>query len=260
MREEIIGGQRLICGDCLEVLPDIPAETGTVITDPPYGTATADWDKDPPPDVWATLKRIASGKPIAVFGYPECHLRWAQFFAGLRPLTCIAWWHYNHPTRTSTLTRHWQQIVVWGTAFEQVRANDVREPYPNASDCAKWCSENNVTALPQGFNARGRRLPNLWRIASPGVGFNSHLRQHPNEKPLEVMERLVRLLTQDGETVVDPYCGSGSTLVAAELWGRHGIGIEQDHTHFDVACRRVEEAVRKREAEQAQLTLTEATA
>ncbi len=59
----------------------------------------------------------------------------------------------------------------------------------------------------------------------------------------------------DNGTVLDPFMGSGTTLVAAELLGRRGIGIELSPEYFDIACRRVEEAVRKRETQEAQLTL-----
>jgi DNA modification methylase len=59
------------------------------------------------------------------------------------------------------------------------------------------------------------------------------------------MVRLVERVTEPGATVLDPFLGSGTTLVAAELLGRRGIGIEISTEYFDVACRRVEDATKQ---------------
>ena len=83
---------------------------------------------------------------------------------------------------------------------------------------------------------------------------------HPCPKPIGAWSWLLEKVSQSGEVVLDPFMGSGTTLVAAELLGRRGIGIEIDPGYFDIACRRVEEAVKKRRDDEAQLTLAEVTA
>lgn len=252
MREETIGGQRLVLGDCREVLLDIKSETfNAAITDPPYGTNTADWDKDPPSEVWEALKLIAVGGPIAVFGYPETHLRWAAMFAPLLPLRSIAWWHYNHPVSARAMMREWQQIVIWGETMKVLIGGDeIRQPYEAKPHLMRWARGG------KGPDPRGKTCSDVWKIATPGASFNSHLRNHPNEKPVEALDRLVRLLIPVSGNVIDPYMGSGTTLVAAELNGRSGLGIEQDATYFEIACRRVEKATSDRAGAKAQLTLT----
>ena len=84
-----------------------------------------------------------------------------------------------------------------------------------------------------------------WRDPSPGCGFNRHLRQHPNEKPESLLVKLVRLTTQPGETVLDPFMGSGSTGVACIRTGRKFIGIEIDAGHFATARARLENELRQ---------------
>jgi DNA modification methylase len=79
----------------------------------------------------------------------------------------------------------------------------------------------------------------VWRDPSPGIGFNSRLRQHPNEKPESLMCKLVKLCTVAGETIGDPYMGSGTTGVAAVRLGRNFIGIERDAAHYKTACDRI---------------------
>lgn len=63
--------------------------------------------------------------------------------------------------------------------------------------------------------------------------------QHPTQKPVKVMRALIELTTQKGQVVLDPFCGSGSTLVAAQECGRRYVGFEADRRHFEVAEARV---------------------
>lgn len=69
-------------------------------------------------------------------------------------------------------------------------------------------------------------------------------KQHPTQKPVDLMEWCLGFLP-DAETILDPFMGSGTTLVACAKMGRKGIGIELDADYFDIACKRVEEAYRQ---------------
>lgn len=71
------------------------------------------------------------------------------------------------------------------------------------------------------------------------------VREHPTQKPVGVMEWCITHLPPDAETILDPFMGSGTTLVACAKLGRKGIGIELDPEYFDIACKRVEEAYRQ---------------
>jgi DNA modification methylase len=67
---------------------------------------------------------------------------------------------------------------------------------------------------------------------------------HPTQKPIALMEWCLGFLP-DADTILDPFMGSGTTLVACAKMGRKGIGIELDPNYFDTACRRVEEVYRQ---------------
>lgn len=67
--------------------------------------------------------------------------------------------------------------------------------------------------------------------------------RHPTEKPWRLMAEILTDFTKVGQTILDPFMGSGTTLVACAKMGRNGIGIEQDPAYFQVACERVEKAV-----------------
>jgi len=68
---------------------------------------------------------------------------------------------------------------------------------------------------------------------------------HPSQKPIEVMEWCIRQLPEDAQVVGDWFCGSGTTGVAAVKLGRKFIGIEIEPKYFDIACRRIEDALRR---------------
>ena len=69
-------------------------------------------------------------------------------------------------------------------------------------------------------------------------------KQHPTQKPIALMQWCLGFLP-DAETILDPFMGSGTTLVACQKLGRQGIGIELDPDYFDIACKRVDEATRQ---------------
>ena len=72
---------------------------------------------------------------------------------------------------------------------------------------------------------------------------------HPTQKPVELLEALIELTTQENQIVLDPFCGSGSTLVAAKNLGRKFVGIEKDANFFAVAQKRVNDFVQTENSE-----------
>jgi DNA modification methylase len=70
-------------------------------------------------------------------------------------------------------------------------------------------------------------------------------KEHPTQKPLPLIQWCITHLPKNTQTILDPFMGSGTTLVACAKMGRKGIGIELDPDYFDIACRRVEEAYRQ---------------
>jgi site-specific DNA-methyltransferase (adenine-specific) len=95
-------------------------------------------------------------------------------------------------------------------------------------------------------SVKNQGLPsNLLCFPQQVTGFTGLQREHPTQKPESLMRYLVRTYTKEGETVLDPYMGSGTTGVACALEGRKFIGIEKEEKFFDIAVRRIEETYRK---------------
>ncbi|MFO8012115.1 MAG: site-specific DNA-methyltransferase [Phycisphaerae bacterium] len=95
--------------------------------------------------------------------------------------------------------------------------------------------------MPERTGKALRRTGDVWREPSPGLASNSHLRVHPNEKPLRLMSRLLFPLPE-ASCVLDPFMGSGTTGVAAIQTGRRFVGIEIDEGYFETAYRRIADA------------------
>jgi len=85
---------------------------------------------------------------------------------------------------------------------------------------------------------RGKREMNAWTISRPECNG------HPTPKPEELVRRCIQASSDPGDTVLDPFVGSGTTGVACVLTGRHFIGVELDSGYFDMACERIERAYR----------------
>ena len=239
------------CMDCLDLMRLLPDGCiNAVIVDPPFGTGTAVWDKEPDPRAWTEMQRLCPCGPIAVMGYAKQLMRWSRYFDGLQLVGYIVWHKYNEQVVSPGLTRTHQDIAVWGMSQKQVRASLVRESYSSMrEDIAKWHNglqglyEKDKTEFGKrlrvhirksggtienyrGSAARhpdGKRCTDLWRIPAPGAGFNSHLRKHKNQKPDELLDKLTRLLTDEGDLVLDCYAGSFSLATAAQRLGRQWI-------------------------------------
>jgi site-specific DNA-methyltransferase (adenine-specific) len=240
----------IINGDCEIALLGI-LQKCVVITDPPYGTGTYATDKEPTPTMWGEIRRI--GELFAVFGYAKNLMRWQSYFSDLDLLGYIVWHKYNEILISPGLTRAHQDIAIWGNSIKQVHADRVREPYSKNRSLSTWFNgrgHKDDSQLSKRLHATGqrertdggRRCTDLWEIAAPGAGFNASARNHPNEKPIDIMKRLMMLLTDEGDTIIDPFMGSGTTGVACVQTGRNFIGIEIDPTYYAIAEKRIAQA------------------
>jgi site-specific DNA-methyltransferase (adenine-specific) len=88
----------------------------------------------------------------------------------------------------------------------------------------------------------GKQMQSLWQILPPRKEEKRHGR-HPTQKPLELLDRILRASTNPGDLVLDPFCGSGTTAVAAARLGRRFVGLELDDTYLGIAQRRIEDAL-----------------
>ena len=235
-------------GDCLEVMKDIPSGSiDAIITDPPYGTTACKWDSVIPFGLmWEQLNRII--KPngaIVLFGSEP-------FSSALRMSNIKNYkydWVWNKTQSTSfglakkQPMRTYENISVFYR--KQCVYNPQMTPKERIIDDRKWKSngrsENGNFASKQKHRfVRTESYPkNIININSTAKECNNLHRIHPTQKPISLMEYLIKTYTNENETVLDFTMGSGTTLVACQNTKRHGIGIEQDDKYFDIAKKRL---------------------
>jgi site-specific DNA-methyltransferase (adenine-specific)/modification methylase len=220
-RKEIIGDAVLYLGDCAEVLPLI-GKVDAVITDPPYG-------------IGESSKKVKSrqrgGRLGSLLGYK------GKAMADQKDYGEFDWDQSPPPAELIDQLRamsDWQAFF-GGNYFHLPPSPcwlvwDKLNGKNDFADCElAW------TNWPKAV----RRLQWMW---------NGMLRQgneerfHPTQKPLEVMKWEIELCPK-AETVLDAFMGSGTTGVAAIQLGRKFIGIEREPKYFEIACKRIEQAV-----------------
>lgn len=165
-----------------------------------------------------------------------------------RPFVNEIIWHYGlgaARARRQLLTKH--DVIFWYANGPDYVFNLIREA-PTAAMLAKYCHiEEDGQRYMMSYGRRyylkgGKPLDDVWRI--PAIAPTSGERVgYPTQKPLALLKRIVQLASNPGDCVLDPFCGSGTTLVAAQQAGRKGIGIDANPQAIDIATARLKEAL-----------------
>ena len=229
-------------GDCMEIMREIPtASADLILCDLPYGTTRCKWDAVIPfGPLWEQYKRIA--KPSAAIV-----LFAAEPFASHLRLSNLEQYKYD-----------WIWDKVKGTGFLNAKRQPMRNHENICVFYGKQCTYNpqKTTGHAKKSAHKGDHLQTEVYGKMTAVGYSSTERYprsiqvfstdtqksalHPTQKPVALLEYLVRTYTNEGGTVLDNCMGSGSTGVACLRTGRHFIGIEKDPHYFQIAKERLE--------------------
>jgi site-specific DNA-methyltransferase (adenine-specific) len=210
-----------------------------IIADWPYGTTRNKWDSVIPlAPLWAECKRVIKDRgAIVLFS--------AQPFTSALVMSNLDWfkyeeiWDKKNPrgylnAKIMPLRRH-ENILIFGdgriTYNPQMRAGKVR--VKGGKSPMTGCY-NQHTRIPK---TNGDYYPTS---ILEFTGADQRNKVHTNQKPVALLEYLIRTYTNEGETVLDNTMGSGSTLIACMNTGRNGIGIEKDPDIFQTAKQRIE--------------------
>ncbi len=230
---------KLMQGDCLEKMKEIASgSVDMVLADPPYGTTQCKWDSIIPIEpMWAELKRIINPNGVIVMtaGQPFTSILGASNIKDLR----YSW--------------------VWEKTAATGHLNAKRMPMKNHEDVLVFYKKQ-PTYNPQGTKPFNKMVRKGGNGSCYGESKNKFFQAvtnyprtiqlfkkdrgkiHPTQKPIALMEYLIKTYTNEGETVLDFAMGSGTTGVAAKNLNRNFIGIELDEAYFQIAKDRIEQA------------------
>jgi site-specific DNA-methyltransferase (adenine-specific) len=238
-RVEVIGDATLYLGDALGVLQSHPSfRARALVSDPPYCSG----------GFTEAAKRSAKGQ-----GLRSETLREGEWFGGdnmtsaglqwlLRAVAVAFKGHALDDGCTASFFCDWRMVPLLATAIESAGLRFQSMPI--------W--DKQAVGLGTGFRAQHECILHF-AIGGPRYHSKSHGnvlraprvsadRDHPTEKPVSLMAKIIDVQAEPGTLVLDPFMGSGSTGVAAVMNGRSFVGIEHDPGHFETACRRLAHA------------------
>ena len=241
---------KIYLGDCLQVMKDIADKSiDAIITDPPYGTTACKWDSVIPFEpMWAQLKRII--KPngaIVLFGSEP-------FSSALRMSNIKNYkydWKWDKVVSSNQLLckkqplRVYEDIVVFYKKQclynPQMELRGISKERPNAKETI-----NPIT----GHTYAGKSTKDKLKYPSNKILVNKMSKElnsskpsfHPTQKPVALMEYLIKTYTNENETVLDFTIGSGTTAIACINTNRNFIGIEKEEKYCEIARERIKQA------------------
>ena len=233
---------QIIQGNSLEVMKSIPdGSVDMVMADVPYGTTACQWDSIIPLEpMWEQLKRII--KPNGAIVMTASQPFTTTLIASNMKMFKYCWvWVKDNGTgflnAKKQPLRNCEDIVVYYskqcTYNPQMRKGKPYKQKSGATKSQNYGSQIDVhTACPTGE-----------RHPLTAIKFTRDKgKQHPTQKPVALMEYLIKTYTNEGEIVLDFTCGSGTTCVACVNTNRNYIGIELDEKYHGIAVKRVQEA------------------
>lgn len=242
---------KLMHGDCLELMASIPdGSVDMILCDLPYGTTACKWDSVIPFEpLWAHYKRVIkrNGAIVLTASQPfttaliSSNLEWFKYSWVWDKGKCSGFLNAkNAPMKRC------EDISVFSLGTIANKSQRLMPYYPQGlASCEIKKVDRNTKADSTTGIRPGR---GAWTQKSTGypttllaIPFESKP-VHPTQKPVALMEYLIRTYTNEGETVLDNCMGSGTTGVACANTGREFIGIEQDAKYFAIAKQRIESA------------------
>jgi len=245
MRIETIGNATLYLGDCLEVMAGLPdASVDMILCDLPYGTTACKWDTVIPFEpLWAQYRRIAKRNAAIVLTASQ------PFTSALVMSNADAFrheWIWEKSKASNFLLARKQPLKAHESALTfcfgtppYYPQKTVGKPFKGAGRSKKGSKTDLVNEVPNPTfrnDNEGDRFP---RSVQYFVTAENEGCLHPTQKPVALMEYIIRTYTQEGETVLDNCAGSFTTGVACLNTGRRFIGIERDDGYFRIGSDRM---------------------
>ena len=254
---------RLLQGDCVEILSRARENSVDMIfADPPYflsnGGITCqagkmvsvnkgNWDKSKgtKENHQFNLKWLKACKRVlkpngTIWVSGTTHIIYSIGFAmqelGYKVLNDIIWYKRNAaPNLSCRYFTHSTEIVLWAAKDEKSKHYF---DYPLMKQTNNGKQMRNLWEFTEA--EQSRQEDNVWQITSPGSA-EKRFGKHPTQKPVELLRRIIQASTQEGDLILDPFCGSSTTGVAAIMLGRKYVGMDLDSEYLGLSVKRLGE-------------------
>ena len=238
----------LLHGDCLQLMKYIPdGSVDLILCDPPYGTTACKWDSALPFDeLWAEYNRVLKRNGAAVL-FSAQPFTTQLIHSNRRAFRYCWYWLKNNTTgfayarfqpmrKVEDICVFYRKMPTYNpqglVEIAQPRQKTRQKQAPKREEVYK------MATLLKPYTPRFTNWP------KNVLQFNGEHGYHPTQKPVALLEYLVRTYTNEGDTILDNCMGSGSTGVAVKrAGGRRFIGMEQDPKYFEIARERIEKEV-----------------
>lgn len=236
-------------GDCLDIMDSLIKEgirVDSVISDPPYGSTKCSWDVVIPfEDMWKRLKSIRRNDNASILLFGNEPFNSFLRLSNIKEYRYDIYWQKERATNIFQLKKRPAKVIETINVFynKQCIYNPQMLDYdgPLRTNRVKngklGMLVDSQNKKPFEYNDNGKRYPlQIVKYKRDILTLNLH----PTQKPLALMEYLIRTYTNEGDTVLDFAMGSGTTGVACVNTNRNFIGIEIDDNYFKIAKDRIE--------------------
>ena len=239
---------QLFLGDCLDVMKDLPDnEIDLILCDLPYQMISCDWDSLIPLEpLWKQYNRIAKENA-------------AMVFTASQPFTTILIssniknfryeWIWEKPQGTNPMAAKFMPLKSHENILVFYRKKPTYNPQMWQSTPYSGFKSNtkNIGEAYGNLKSQHRDNTDGSRYPKTVLKFKQEKGYHPTQKPVPLMEYLIKTYSNEGDLVLDNTMGSGTTGVAAIQCNRRFIGIESDKSYYDIAMKRIQQAEKEKE-------------
>jgi site-specific DNA-methyltransferase (adenine-specific) len=234
-------------GDCLVELPKLrPKSVSLVLCDLPYGRTALNWDSVlPMGDLWAQYNRICRGPVILTAMQPFTTMLVQSNLADFRYTLVWDKGKGSNPLLANKQPMRSHEDIVVFYRKQPIYNPQMTDGTPYKSPRTGGGHTNSIVGADgerRGFRQNTKDTSKRFPLSVLKYSIHCGSKLHPTQKPVELMEWLIRTYTNPGDTVLDNCMGSGTTGVACKNTGRKFIGIELDPRYFEIAKKRTENA------------------
>ena len=226
----------LLHGDCIELMQSIPdGSVDMILCDLPYGTTACKWDTVIPFEpLWAQYRRVAKRNAAIVLTASQPFTT-ALIASNIREFRYT--WVWEKEQGVNFMLAKKQPLKVHEDVCVFYR--DLPAYSPQMTSGKPYVSGKGNSGEVTGRREKVQTINDGTRYPRSIQQFGRQTGIHPTQKPVALMEYLIRTYTREGETVMDNCMGSGTTGVACVNTGRNFIGIERDDKYFAIASERI---------------------